>query len=65
MQWALETPGVGAAQVMPLWNGPGTAKVVLLDRDKQPAGQAIVDAAQAHIDPDPGMGEERRPLERR
>ncbi|GBF35487.1 phage-like element PBSX protein xkdT [Desulfocucumis palustris] len=62
MQWALEVAGVGAVQVIPLWNGPGTVKVVLLDRDKQPASQAIVDAAQGYIDPNPGMGEGKAPI---
>lgn len=62
MQWALEVAGVGAAQVIPLWNGPGTVKVVLLDSDKQPVSQAIVDAAQGYIDPNPGMGEGKAPI---
>ncbi len=62
MQWALGVAGVGAALVIPLWNGPGTVKVVLLDSDKQPASQAIVDAAQEYIDPDPGLGEGKAPI---
>lgn len=32
--WALDIPGVGAAQVQPLWNGPGTVKVVIIGTDK-------------------------------
>lgn len=58
LNWALEVPGVGGAQVIPLWNGPGTVKVVLVDSDKLPASQAIVDAVQAYIAPtDEGTGE--------
>lgn len=60
--WALEVAGVGDAKVIPLWNGPGTVKVVLLDTDKQPASQAIVDAVQAYIDPDLGQGEGKAPI---
>ncbi len=31
--WALEVPGVGDAKVFPLWNGPGTVKVLVVDSD--------------------------------
>lgn len=31
VQWALEVPGVGDAKVFPLWNGPGTVKVLIVD----------------------------------
>lgn len=30
-KWALEVPGVGDAKVFPLWNGNGTAKVLIVD----------------------------------
>ena len=33
-QWALEVPGVGAAKVIPLGDGPGTVKILVLDSDK-------------------------------
>lgn len=32
-QWALEVPGVGNAKAIPLWNGPGTVKVLVIDSD--------------------------------
>ncbi|MGF7045676.1 putative phage protein gp47/JayE [Paenibacillus sp. DS2015] len=50
-QWALEIPGVSDAKVYPIWNGPGTVKVVLLDDDKTAPDQTIIDAAQTYIDP--------------
>lgn len=50
-QWALEIPGVSDAKVYPIWNGPGTVKVVLLDDDKSAPDSAIVTAVQAYIDP--------------
>lgn len=30
-QWALEVPGCGGAKVFPLWNGPGTVKILVVD----------------------------------
>lgn len=33
-QWATEVPGVGAAKVLPLGNGPGTVVVLVVDSDK-------------------------------
>ncbi len=31
--WALEVSGVGGAKVFPLWKGPGTVKVLIVDSD--------------------------------
>ncbi|MGB9813539.1 MAG: baseplate J/gp47 family protein [Thermovenabulum sp.] len=53
--WALEVAGVGNAKVFPLWNGPGTVKVVIIDSNKQPASTDIVNAVATHI-------EENRPI---
>lgn len=61
-KWALEVTGVGKAYVLPLWNGPGTVKVFLLGSDKTPASPAVVDAAQAYIDPEPAQGEGKAPI---
>ena len=33
-QWALEVPGVGAAKVIPLGDGPGTVTILVVDSDK-------------------------------
>lgn len=33
IKWALEVPGVGKAKVFPLWNGPGTVKVLVVDEN--------------------------------
>lgn len=62
INWALEVPGVGGVQVIPLWNGPGTVKVVLLGVDKLPASQAVVDAVQNYIAPAAGTGEGKAPI---
>jgi len=34
-QWALEVSGVGNAKVIPLWNGPGTVKVLVVDNNME------------------------------
>lgn len=62
-RWALEVPGVGDARVVPLWNGPGTVRVYLLDVNKQPASTALAADAQAYIDPGQnGHGEGQAPV---
>lgn len=53
--WALEVAGVGDVKVFPLWNGPGTVKVLIIDSNKQPASADIVNAVATHI-------EENRPI---
>lgn len=60
--WALEVPGVGDAQVIPVWNGHGTVKVVLIDEDKQPTSAAVITAVQNYISPDPEDGEGKAPI---
>lgn len=49
--WALEYPGVGHVRVTPLWNGEGTARVVVTDANNDPVSKAIEDGLQADIDP--------------
>ncbi|AZU61083.1 baseplate J/gp47 family protein [Neobacillus mesonae] len=49
-QWAKAVPGVGNAKVYPLWSGPGTVKVVLLDDSKKAPTQTIIDAAKTSIE---------------
>lgn len=41
-QWATDVPGVGAAKVFPLANGPGTVKVVIVDSDRTSASTDLV-----------------------
>ena len=53
--WAKEVVGVGDARVIPLWDGPGTVKVVIIDSNKEPASQALIDEVSKHI-------EEERPI---
>ncbi|MDR6883801.1 baseplate J/gp47 family protein [Bacillus sp. 3255] len=62
MRWALEVDGVGGAQVLPLWNGPGTVKVIIIDANKLPASSTLVDNVQEYIDPIEAMGEGKSPV---
>lgn len=54
-QWALETDGVGAAKVTPLWDGAGTVKVLIAGSDMGPVDSSVVTACAAAI-------EENRPI---
>ncbi|NQX60444.1 baseplate J/gp47 family protein [Paenibacillus qinlingensis] len=55
LNWALDVAGVGAAQVVPLWQGPGTVKVVIIGTDKRSVAAPIVTAAQQYIYPAPPL----------
>ncbi|GIO35857.1 baseplate J-like protein [Paenibacillus antibioticophila] len=62
IQWAGEVAGVGAVQVQPLWQGPGTVGIYLLDSEKRAANTEIVEATQNYIDPTmDGQGEGMAP----
>ncbi|NOU65237.1 Baseplate J family protein [Paenibacillus sp. LMG 31461] len=49
LNWALDVAGVGAAQVLPLWQGPGTVKVVIIGTDKRSVSASVVTAVQQYI----------------
>lgn len=55
IEWAKEITGVGDVQVIPIWNGPGTVKVVITDSNIQPADEELINEVAAHI-------EENRPI---
>jgi len=62
VRWAKEVPGVGDAICIPLWNGPGTVKVVIVDSNGAPASQELIEAVQDYISPAPETGEGRAPI---
>ncbi|WP_088832645.1 baseplate J/gp47 family protein [Paenibacillus tyrfis] len=62
VEWSLEVPGVGGAKVFPLWNGPKTVKVVIVDSAFLPAPARLVEDVQAYIDPVQGRGEGKAPI---
>ncbi|AFQ45150.1 baseplate J/gp47 family protein [Desulfosporosinus meridiei] len=49
-QWATEVPGVGDAKVFPLWAGPGTVKLAIVDTEKQPASLTLVDEVMKYLE---------------
>ena len=49
-RWAREVPGVGEAKCTPIWDGPGTVRVLIVDENRQPVDAAIVEACAAHIE---------------
>lgn len=54
-KWAAEVDGVASARVIPLWNGAGTVKVILVGSSNTAVSQSVVNAAAEYI-------EERRPI---
>lgn len=53
--WALSCVGVGECKIIPLWNGNGTVKVVLLDSNKRKADEELINNVSVYI-------EEQRPI---
>ena len=43
--------GVGATKVIPIWNGGGTVKLIILDSEFNPASQELIKKVQNEIDP--------------
>ncbi|WP_206152097.1 baseplate J/gp47 family protein [Clostridium cochlearium] len=59
IRWAKEVPGVGYAYVISEWNGPGTVKVLILDKNGQIANKELIDAVQKYIAPIVPKGQNR------
>lgn len=62
LHWAMEVDGVGRVKVFPEWNGPGTVKVSILDRNQGVASQELMQKAKDHIDVDDGSGDTLAPI---
>lgn len=58
-KWALEVDGCGYAYAIEEWNGPGTVKVLILDKNGQPATQVLIKAVKDYIYPDKLPGKNR------
>lgn len=56
IQWAKAVPGIGDARVIPIWNGPGTVKVILLDANRQPASAELVTEVVSYIEAERPIG---------
>ena len=55
-EWAKEVSGVGNVQVVPLWNGAGTVKVIITNADNLPASEELVSEVQAYINENRPVG---------
>ena len=54
IKWATSVPGVGAVKIMPLWNGNGTVKVVVVDANKDtPSNDLLQDVRDIIAQNDP------------
>ncbi|SEU26583.1 baseplate J/gp47 family protein [Paenibacillus sp. NFR01] len=62
MEWAQQIEGVGGSRVFPLWAGPKTVKVVIVDAEKRPASEHLVAQVQQYIDPASGQGDGQAPV---
>ncbi|SMB97931.1 Uncharacterized phage protein gp47/JayE [Thermanaeromonas toyohensis ToBE] len=51
VNWAMEVTGVGGVSVVPVRDGPGTVSIAVINTNKEPADQALVDAVQNYIAP--------------
>lgn len=49
-QWAESLAGVGGVKVLPLWNGPGTVKIVIIDEERVPASENLVSEVSEFIE---------------
>jgi len=55
VMWAKEVSGVGDAKCIPLWNGNGTVKVIIINSEKGVASEELISEVAEHI-------EENRPI---
>jgi len=61
--WTTAYPGIGHFKVLPLWNGRNTVKVSILDKDNNPASDALIKEYQTYLDPESkGMGNGIAPI---
>lgn len=50
-RWCLSYPGIGFVRVTPIWNGPGTVRVVVTDVENNPVSDAVIEGLQELLDP--------------
>lgn len=48
--WAMSVKGVGDCRVLPLWNGNGTVKVVIIDSNRKTASEGLKEKVRAYIE---------------
>jgi uncharacterized phage protein gp47/JayE len=60
--WSRSFIGVGEVTVIPVWNGPGTVKVIVRTADGQPVSAEVVEGLKAFLDPVAGKGKGQAPV---
>lgn len=60
--WGGEHAGIGIVIVIPVWNGPGTVKVIALTSKGQPVSAEVAEELQLELDPVPGQGKGKAPV---
>jgi len=63
VRWGLDWPSVSRAEAIPLFNGPGTVGLVVMDQNGGPVDSATVAALQANLDPYPAQGAGTAPID--
>ena len=58
IMWAKEISGVGDAKCLPLWNGSGTVKVIIINSDKSTASEELISEVAQHIEDNRPIGAE-------
>lgn len=54
--WATSVAGIGAVKVMPLWNGNGTVKVIVVDAEKEMPSEELLEDVRAKINENAPIG---------
>ncbi|MGL4402417.1 MAG: baseplate J/gp47 family protein [Fusobacteriaceae bacterium] len=54
--WAKTVEGVGKVSVFPIWNGPGTVKILISDYNLQPASTELVNDTKIYIEKNRPVG---------
>lgn len=63
MEWARQIQGVGGARVFPLWAGPKTVKVVIVNAEHRPASTLLVSGFSSILTLRRGWARDRLPWE--
>lgn len=61
INWAMEVEGVGKAKCFPIWQGPGTVKISILDKNLDAANTELIKKVKDYISPD-NKGSGRAPI---
>lgn len=62
-RWAKEVEGVGDARIIPLWNGNNTVKTIIINNERLPADDELINKVQEYIDPEiTGAGKGQAPI---